>query len=129
MSLHRLAEERSLAYHGAVARRLREEPGLLEPVRIRLDRWMAEEGRASPYAREWREIVDLPLQDLLRFLVDPCERARELRQSTPFAGMLKPRERWRLWREVRQRLDEDPQGGDEPQTGVGLRYGQDPHDP
>ena len=45
------------------------------------------------------------------FLVDEGEHARELRQSTPFAGLIDPRARWRLWAEVRERFERD--GGQE----------------
>lgn len=105
MSLHQLAEERSLAYHRIVAERIERDPSLLGPVRARLDGWIAEGGRSAHYAREWRRLVDLPVRELAAFLVDPGERARELRQSTPFAGFLEPRERWRLWAEVRERFE------------------------
>jgi hypothetical protein len=27
-----------------------------------------------------------------------------MRQSTPFAGVIDPRQRWRIWREVRERM-------------------------
>ncbi len=108
MPSHRLAEERSLAYHRAVAARLRGEPSLLEVARRRVDAWIAAGGRSAPYARAWRELLDRPLPELEAFLVDPSERARELRQSTPFAGALDPRERWRLWAEVRARFEAAP---------------------
>jgi hypothetical protein len=41
----------------------------------------------------------------VRLLVDDDEEARSLRQATPFAGALKPRERWRIWDEERRRVD------------------------
>lgn len=53
------------------------------------------------YARGWSEILAQDVASIARFLVDPGERARELRQSSPFAGYLSPRERWQLWRETR----------------------------
>jgi hypothetical protein len=106
MNLHRLAEERSLAYHAAVAECLRRDPALLNIARTRLAEWIA--ARHSPeHAHAWQEILTRPLDDILAFLVDPSERARELRQSTPFAGFLDPRERWRLWREVRARWESE----------------------
>lgn len=107
MNLHRLAEERSLAYHAAVADRLRREPDLLAIARARLAEWIAA-GHSPEHARAWQEILTRPLGDILAFLVDPGERARELRQSTPFAGFIDPRERWRLWREVRARWEGEP---------------------
>jgi hypothetical protein len=42
------------------------------------------------------------------FLVERGELADELRQSSPFAGALKPQERWRIWRETRERFLEGP---------------------
>jgi|GEM_PF-3948908 len=61
--------------------------------------------RGAPhYARAWNEVLARPLVEIAAFLVDPREHARELRQSTPFAGVLPPRERWRLWREVREQV-------------------------
>lgn len=102
MDPHRLAEERSLAYHRAVAARLREQPDLLGLARQRVDAWIAGGGRSAPHARAWKSLLDGPREVLLAFLVDEGERARELRQSTPFAGFIDPRERWRIWREVRE---------------------------
>jgi hypothetical protein len=50
-------------------------------------------------------LLELPLPQLSAQLVDPSQRARDLRQATPFAGALDPRERWRLWKEVRDRWE------------------------
>ena len=44
-----------------------------------------------------------PTPEIGAFLTDDGEHATELRQSTPFAGALDPRERWRIWREVGNR--------------------------
>jgi hypothetical protein len=33
-------------------------------------------------------------------LIDESERAKTLRQSTPFAGYISPQERWAIWRTV-----------------------------
>ena len=102
-SLHDLAEDRSLDFHRAVASRLALEPELLERARERVERWVEEGGRSVRYARRWREILSGPVSEISALLVDEGEEARALRQSTPFAGALDPRERWRLWREARAR--------------------------
>jgi hypothetical protein len=97
--LHRLAEERSLAYHRVIAARLSSDVRLLDAARARVRQWL--EGESPPsYARAWHEILRREHQAIAAFLVDPGERARELRQSSPFAGALTPQERWALWREV-----------------------------
>jgi hypothetical protein len=36
-------------------------------------------------------------------LVERSEAADALRQVTPFAGVIDPRARWQIWRDVRQR--------------------------
>ncbi len=103
MDLHRLAEQRSLAYHRIVADRLIADPGLLTRARARVADWMTTEPQAD-YVRAWADLLSRPLPEITRFLVDDGERARELRQSTPFAGALDARERWKLWREVAERF-------------------------
>lgn len=105
LDLHKLAEERSLAYHREVAKLLRDDPSLLARARVRLDQWIAENGRSAHYARRWREKLEAPLAELLEQLVDPSQDARAMRQATPFAGFVEPRQRWRIWREVRERLE------------------------
>ena len=108
MDPHRLAEERSIAYHRSVARRLASEPALLAAARARATEWSKAGERSSPYARRWVKLLALPLDRLQAALVDPSENARALRQATPFAGALDPRERWRLWREVRRLAGTSP---------------------
>lgn len=103
MNRHRLAEERSLAYHAVVAERLARDPALLAAARARVRRWLEREPAAPFYAREWAHVLALPSDRIAAFLVDRSERARELRQSTPFAGALSPRERWRIWASVASR--------------------------
>ena len=103
MNLHRLAEERSLAYHRAVADGLRRDPGRLDEARRRVAGWL-KAGQPHPsYAQAWQELLAGPLDVLVGLLGDESEQARALRQVTPFAGFLDPRERWRLWRAVRAR--------------------------
>jgi len=106
MDRHRLAELRSLAFHRVVAERIRRDPAVLERARGRVQRWLADAPHAF-HARAWAEALAGPTESVLALLVDPGERACELRQSTPFAGALGARERWALWREVAERSDAD----------------------
>lgn len=99
---HALAEARSIEMHRAVVERLRSDPSSWVQIRERLDRWLAQK---RPYAAAWAELLAGSPEQLFAFMVDPGERARELRQSTPFAGVLDPRTRWRIHEEVRQRLE------------------------
>ncbi len=102
---HRLAEERSLAFHRAVAEKIRLEPALLDLARHRVSHTILTGARSAGLAREWSEVLSRPLPEILAFLVDEGEKAIELRQATPFAGMIDPRERWRIWRAVRDGFD------------------------
>ncbi len=107
MDAHRIAEARSLAYHLEVAGRLATRPELLERARDRVQAWLAD-GRSPWYAARWQAILAQGTDAVVRILVDPGEDATALRQASPFAGVLSPRERWRLWREVRARCEGQP---------------------
>lgn len=102
MDPHRRAEARSLAYHRVVAERLVTDPSLVTRARERVRSW-TEHQPATPYVREWEAVLRRSPDAIAAFLVDEGEHATELRQSTPFAGALEPRERWRIWRSVGER--------------------------
>ncbi len=95
---HATAERRSLAYHRAVAARL-DDP-LRERARATLERWSAAGVLPEPYADQWRRVLGLPLDELAAAILANDEAARDLRQCTPFAGVLPPAERWAILREV-----------------------------
>jgi hypothetical protein len=100
---HARLEERSLALHREIARRLRQNPGLLAGVRERL----GNDIKGSRFClsvtdamREWLDLLNAnPLEQTLALLVDPGENARRLRQSMPFAGILGQEERHRILEE------------------------------
>lgn len=108
MDLHRLAEERSIAYHTVIAERLLQQPEVLERARRRVEGWLASFAEAPFYARKWAEILARDPSSVAAFLVERSELAIELRQSSPFAGALSPQERWQIWRETRDRLAPQP---------------------
>jgi hypothetical protein len=56
----------------------------------------------------WATLLNGPREELILVLCDPGEAARALRQVTPFAGAIPPRERWRLWRQVYDRARGEP---------------------
>lgn len=104
MDLHRLAEERSVAYHSVIAERLLRQPEVLEKARQRVQGWLA--SGAPFYARKWAEILAGDPPSIAAFLTERSELADELRHSSPFAGALKPQERWKIWRETRERFEQ-----------------------
>jgi hypothetical protein len=102
---HELAEERSLAIHRVVAERLRTDPALVAAARTRVEGWLADGSVHPAYARDWQALLDGDLAVLLATLSDSGERARALRQCSPFAGVVDPRTRWAIWREVREQVE------------------------
>lgn len=92
MDGHRTAERRSLAYHREVARRLEAHPELLEAARAHLERV------PSHWRAAWTALLAGPLATLTSRLVEDSEQMRDLRQTTPFTGILTPAERWAIWR-------------------------------
>ena len=86
---HRLAEERSLALHAEVVRRLRVDPAVLERARARVTRWLSDGGPTHPrYAGAWRDLLAGEVEAVCAALGDPGDRMRALRQCTPFAGVV-----------------------------------------
>jgi hypothetical protein len=104
MDPHRLAEERSVAYHRAIAERLRDQPEVLENARRRVQTWLDQDGKPQFYARKWAEVLAGDPASIAAFLGERSEIADALRQSSPFAGALSPQERWKIWRETRERF-------------------------
>jgi hypothetical protein len=91
---HRGAELQALAYHRVIAERL--DDALVHEARRRLRRWLRDERIDPRWADEWERILALPLADIARRIAADTRKARELRQSSPFAGMLTPQERRRV---------------------------------
>ncbi len=99
-----LNEARSLALHRAVGERLAQNPGLVDPARDRIRQWMADGKLNRVYGEQWLQLLDGPLDALIAVLSDPGERARTLRSCSPFAGVLDPKTRFRIWREAGQHV-------------------------
>lgn len=98
---HRLAELRSLAYHRGIVERwhaLDAEEAARHFIGQHGDLAVA----SRPYLERWRELLDGPRSDLFERMTADDEDGRALRQCSPFAGVLNPRERWRIWAETKR---------------------------
>lgn len=84
---------RSLALHQLVAQRLRGNPALLAVARANLTRWMPANRHALPWLEEWQAVIDQGLDATLALMTDPGEHATDMRQSSPFTGILTDDER------------------------------------
>ena len=80
---HERIDQRSIALHRAIAEKLAANPELLQIARDNLTRLTQKGSRSQPYWDAWREILKRPLT--------------AMRQATPFAGVLEPRERWAIY--------------------------------
>jgi len=90
--------QRGLAYHQAVAARLRKQT--IADARYVLYRWRAQ-GRIDPfYAVRWDCILAMPLKGIREALTALGADADDLRQNSPFAGVLTEPERRRILAEV-----------------------------
>ncbi|MGB5079611.1 MAG: hypothetical protein WBO23_02580 [Burkholderiales bacterium] len=95
---HRIAEARSLAMHCLIARKIDGDRRLLAAARRNLERWIAGYGDAPPRALvEWSGILDRPWPEIAALITGADETAVRLRQSSPFAGVLTPPERRRVY--------------------------------
>jgi hypothetical protein len=91
---HRTAELRSLAYHRALAICLRKP--MVDEARRRLRRWEDEERIDPRYARAWEIVLALPIEGIRDAITKDDARGRDLRQNSPFAGMLSEQERRKI---------------------------------
>ena len=105
MDLHRLAEARSLAIHAEVAERLVHDRTIVERARDTLRRWSSA-GRIAPeYAQAWESWLARSPEDVAALLTDRRPDACALRQNSPFVGVIDPRRRWAIWRDVLRRSE------------------------
>lgn len=93
----------SLALGRAVAHHLMTDGSRVKAIgRRNLARARTRHQTEPSWLRRWQELLDGPEDQLVDVLTSPDEDARVLRQSSPFAGVLTPRERWKTLRDVKE---------------------------
>ena len=96
-------DRRSLAWHHAVANRLTSRPEETLAVAGRnLERWRAQGSSGRALRERWAPWLALPVSDLIVLMLDPGSVAREMRQVSPFAGVLTAPERAAVLRRFRR---------------------------
>jgi hypothetical protein len=95
---HRRADRRSLAYHRAIAGRLRRP--MIDAARRRVWQWQTERRIDDRYANAWLDILAKPVPSVKRALCADVPIMRDLRQSSPFAGTLTEAERRKIFAEI-----------------------------
>ena len=91
---HSRADRRALAYHRALAKRI--DRRMIDEALHRVWKWRDEGKLDRRYAEQWEQILQRPVADVRRALVSDDARGRDLRQNSPFAGMLSEPERRRI---------------------------------
>jgi excisionase family DNA binding protein len=87
----------SLWLHRAVAGHVVQDPAdVLDHARGNLDALSREHPSAGAWLDAWRRAVDGGAEEVLEVLTSPAESAVELRQNSPFAGVLDEAERHRV---------------------------------
>lgn len=89
-------EARALALHAVIVTHLQRSPrGVIELARHNLETMRAASGGtvAAELLDEWERLLNGPQRDLERLLTSRSERAHDLRQVSPFAGVLDANER------------------------------------
>ncbi len=99
-------DKRSLAFHRAIVEILRKDP---DPILSRAIRNVEKLGKMHPGAQmlfnQWKEWLTLPLKNLISKILDPFPEAREMRQVSPFSGVLSPKQRARILRRFRKECE------------------------
>ena len=101
---HSFLDRRSLAFHMAIAERLRTDPRLLGKVCDRL-RALMQDSSVSISVRdayqEWLLLIERhSFDEVLALMVDLSEEGKRLRKATPFSGILSQEERAAITRKV-----------------------------
>jgi transcriptional regulator with XRE-family HTH domain len=97
---------RSLAYHRAIVEKLGiDSASILVKARKNLAVMSKKHPGASKLFRLWEQWLDLSTSDLISCCLDSSLLARDMRQVTPFAGILSAGERSRIIKEFRKEKD------------------------
>lgn len=100
---HVWREEWSIRLHKVVAEKLQENPQeVITKARRNLSMMKQAHGpTVRKYVARWEKLIEGPVEELITVMVSPSPEARDLRQCTPFAGVLTPKERWAIFRACR----------------------------
>jgi len=94
LSGHGRAERQSLAYHRALSKRVNRR--MADEALHTVWKWRDQGRMDERYARQWERVLRKPVSDIKQMISADTPRARDLRQNSPFAGMLRPAERKKI---------------------------------
>jgi excisionase family DNA binding protein len=98
-------EEKSLRLHQALLAPMLADPdAVMSKARNNLDRWQnlhRPDGMTVRHFEQWRRVLDSGLDAVVDIVISPSQEARELRQNSPFAGVLPDETRLQVLRTFR----------------------------
>ena len=76
--------------HAVAARLVADPPRVLDQARRNLEAMLASSARGSArvWLQKWQELLQGPVEGILEALTSRSPKSRELRQNSPFAGVL-----------------------------------------
>jgi len=102
MNMQRRSDERSMALHREIARKLKTDPSLWDISKRNIARWKSRRGSLIPAVREWERILNISTrEEVLSILESDSEESVRLRSSSPFTGILNDGERKRIFESYR----------------------------
>ena len=103
MPHHSELDQRSLALHALVARKVEASPALIEKAQKVVDHWLEVSDPASHiYLQEWKSVLAQGVAASVRLATENSAHANALRQASPMACLLSNQERFAFLREWKQ---------------------------
>lgn len=97
------ADRRSLYLNQLVVEELRRHPTrVLAKARENLAHLRRVADTGTHWLDEWERVLDGPIEDVVALLQDPGEHGCDMRQMSPFAGVVPHGRRWEAIREMRR---------------------------
>lgn len=100
-----LEQHRQLWMHQAMLTHLLTRPeDVMAKARDNIEHWQSmhrTDGKTAEYLRAWEKVLDRGLRATVEMMTSTSPRARELRQNSPFAGVLSQDERLKALRSFR----------------------------
>ena len=96
---HQLIDAVSLELGQRIAAELRRRPEWLDLARSNLERWTRQNSGVPSLRQsyqEWGVLLSRSLDEVCGVLTAETEEGQRLRQNSPFAGVLPPREVWEI---------------------------------
>ena len=96
---HAFQDAVSMEIASRIAGGLPQHPEWLDLARANLERWSHQNRNAPSLLRcydEWRELLMRPVAEVSAALIAESDEGQRIRQNSPFAGVLPPREVWEI---------------------------------